>query len=280
MISPPKRTAFANSRSGCIFQISAATTLGAPLAERPSSAPACLQERGLLVSSRPNGFLRGLSTRDQAALNAVATVRPFAQGEVLAEIGTPMDRVFFINSGMISVIVPLRDGSAIEAGVMGRGDVLGASAAFGCERHVNTAVVQMAGSASVVSAIDLKKAAEASSDIRRGLADQVQLLLAQAQQTAACNTRHRISQRLGTWLLRISDRVQQDELQLTQEYLSQMLGVQRASVSLAAAQLQDEGIIQYRRGRIRLTDRKRLEHVACECYSALRKQYDRSVQTP
>jgi CRP-like cAMP-binding protein len=230
------------------------------------------------MSAHPNGFLRNLSKSDHDALSRLATVHSFPQGEVIAEIGTPIDRVFFVNSGMISLVVPLQDGGAIEAGVVGRNEVFGGCAALGLKCHVNTAVVQMEASASVIKASDLAKAADASPSLRLAFVLQEQFLLAQAQQSAACNGVHHIRQRLATWLLRVSDRAQQEDLQLTQEFLSQMLGVQRASVSLAASELRDEGMITYRRGHVRITDRERLEQTACECNSAVRKQFDRTIQ--
>jgi CRP-like cAMP-binding protein len=159
--------------------------------------------------------------------------------------------------------------------VIGRADVFGAGVAFGATMHINTAVMQMSGSCSVIKATDLVKAASASETLRRELFMREQFLLAQAQQSAACNAKHEIPQRLATWLLRVHDRAQQDELSLTQEFLGQMLGVQRASVSIAAAALQDAGIIQYRRGSIRIVDQKRLEASACECFETLRAQFDR-----
>jgi CRP-like cAMP-binding protein len=228
-----------------------------------------------MVSTHPNSILRHLSAADLKLFEGMLTPVSFVHGETLAEIGLPIERVFFPNSGMISVVVPLASGEAIEAGVIGRADVFGAGAAFGAKHHINNAVCQMPGSFSVIKAADLANAAAQSETLRRELFKREQFLLAQAQQSAACNARHDIPQRLATWLLRVHDRAQQEELALTQEFLGQMLGVQRASVSIAAAALQDAGIIQYRRGSIRILDQKRLEASACECFDALRMQFER-----
>jgi CRP-like cAMP-binding protein len=228
------------------------------------------------MSIHPNLILRNLSKSDLALFEGALTPQSFVHGDVLAEAGMPIERVFFPNSGLISVVVPLASGEAIEAGVVGRADVFGAGAIFGARHHVNSAVVQMPGSASVIKAADLVSAANRSETLRRTLFLHDQFILAQAQQSAACNARHEIPQRLATWLLRVHDRAQQDELNLTQEFLSQMLGVQRASVSIAAKAMQDAGLIQYRRGTIRITDMANLEAVACECYAVLRGQFERT----
>jgi CRP-like cAMP-binding protein len=227
------------------------------------------------VSNYPNSILRHLSQSDLALFEGALKTHTFAQGEVLTEIGAPIDRVFFPNSGLISIVVPLASGEVIEAGVIGRADVFGAAGAFGVKHHVNSAVVQMPASASVIKTAALAAAASQSETLRRALFLNDQFILAQAQQSAACNARHNITQRLATWLLRVQERAQQDDLNLTQEFLSQMIGVQRASVSLAASAMQEAGMIRYRRGSLHITNREMLEDTACECYEALRAQRDR-----
>jgi CRP-like cAMP-binding protein len=228
------------------------------------------------VSTHPNSILKHLSKADFALFEGALTAKSFVHGDVLAEAGSPIDQVYFPNSGLISIVVPLKNGEMIEAGIVGRRDVFGASAAFGAKTHVNRAVAQMPGSFSMIKAADLINAADKSETLRRDLFLHDQFMLAQAQQSAACNARHDITQRLATWLLRVRDRAEQEELALTQEFLSQMLGVQRASVSIAAGAMQQAGMIQYRRGNIQITDTPRLEQTACECFSVLREHYARA----
>ena len=228
--------------------------------------------------SHLNGFIQNLPSSDIEMLRPLFKAKSFGHGDVIAEAGQPIEDVWFVNSGMLSVIVPLQTGEAIEAGVVGADEVFGASGAFGMHFHINTAVGQMPGSAFVIACAALKKAVARSTTLSHALAAQEQFLLAQAQQTAACNARHAIPQRLATWLLRVRDRSQRDELNLTQEFLSQMLGVQRASVSIAAAQMQQSGLIRYKRGNVRIMDLQGLEQAACECYSAVRDQYQRTIQ--
>ena len=229
-----------------------------------------------MMSTHPNVILRNLSKSDLALFEGALSSHAFTHGQVLGEAGTPIDRVFFPSSGMISVVVPLQTGEVIEAGVVGRTDVFGAAVVFGAKLHVNTGVVQMPGSALVIKAADLVAAARKSETLRNELFLHDQFILAQAQQSAACNARHDIPQRLATWLLRVRDRAQQEDLPLTQEFLAQMLGVQRASVSIAAGEQQEAGLIRYRRGHIQIMDSAKLEQVACECYASLRAQYDRT----
>lgn len=199
----------------------------------------------------------------------------FVHGDIIGETGRPIEHVFFPSSGMISVVVDLRDGGRVEAAMVGRRNAIGASVVFGGRTHLNTSFAQLPGSGWSLNAADVIELANREIEVRNILYDNEQFLLAQAQQTAACNARHVIPQRLATWILRASDASGGDELTLTQEYLAQMLGVQRASVSMFAGALQDKGLIFYRRGRVKVLDRNGLEHQACECQAALRHQHAR-----
>jgi CRP-like cAMP-binding protein len=174
---------------------------------------------------------------------------------------------------MISLVVDLADGDRIEAGMVGRRGTVGGSVMFGGRTHLTTAFAQLPGSGWVLKASDLHELAERASDVRDLFFRNEQYLLAQAQQTAACNAKHRIPQRLATWILRAQFDSGDAELNLTQEYLAQMLGVQRASVSMFAGALQEKGLIFYRRGRVRILDREGLEHEACECHATLRNRH-------
>ena len=199
----------------------------------------------------------------------------FVHGDVIGEAGRPIESVFFPSSGMISVVVDLRDGGRVEAAMVGRKNAVGGSVVFGGRQHLNTSFAQLPGIGWSLKAADVIELANRDDDVRNILFDNEQFLLAQSQQTAACNARHVIPQRLATWILRAADASGGDELTLTQEYLAQMLGVQRASVSMFAGALQDKGLIFYRRGRVKVLDRAGLEHLACECQAALRHQHAR-----
>lgn len=196
----------------------------------------------------------------------------FVHGDIIGEAGRPIENVFFPSSGMISVVVDLRDGGRVEAAMVGRRNAIGGSVVFGARMHLNTSFAQLPGSGWSLKAADLIELAGREDAVRNILFDNEQYLLAQAQQTAACNARHVIPQRLATWILRAADASGGEELTLTQEYLAQMLGVQRASVSMFAGALQDKGLIFYRRGRVKVLEREGLEQHACECHAALRSQ--------
>jgi len=205
--------------------------------------------------------------------------RDFAAGDLLARPGTPIQRLVFPRSGLISLVVDMSEGDQIEAGIIGPRGMLGGEAVFGAGHHIHTAVAQFSGRAWTLPIDDAKEWAAAVPDFRALLFAQQQYLLAQAQQTAACNAKHSISQRLCSWLLRVHDEVGGGEFLITQEMLAKMIGVQRASVSMFASQLQQNGLVRYRRGRLQITDVDGLEARACECHKAVRKQLDRLFGT-
>jgi CRP-like cAMP-binding protein len=222
-----------------------------------------------------NHLLSFLHSRCPDIVGHRARQLSFVHGDVIGEAGRAIEHVFFPSSGMISIVVELRDGGRVEAAMVGRRGAIGASVVFGGREHLNTSFAQLPGNGWSLAAADVIELANRDKEVRTVLFDNEQYLLAQAQQTAACNARHVIPQRLATWILRATDATGGDELTLTQEYLAQMLGVQRASVSMFAGSLQDKGLIFYRRGRVRVLDPHGLEQQACECHAALRRQHAR-----
>ena len=222
-----------------------------------------------------NEFLQSIPKSDLALLRPHLSFIPGKHGDVLAETGKRIEKVYFPDSGLISIIVEFSTGERLEAAVVGRNGVFGGATALGGRLHINTAIVQMPGSFQVIDAADLVNAAGKSASLRVALFREEQFVLAQAQHTAACNARHQIPARLSTWLMRVRDASKAEELPLTQEFMAQMLGVQRASVSMVASALQDAGAISYRRGKIQITDLQKLKGIACECYTALRTQHER-----
>jgi CRP-like cAMP-binding protein len=199
----------------------------------------------------------------------------FAHGDIVGEAGQPIEHVIFPRSGLISVVVDLQDGERIEVAMVGSRGAVGGAVMFGGTHHLGTAFAQLPGRGWQMRAEDLTDAGAAFSDFRQLMFAQEQFLQAQAQQTAACNAKHTIMHRLCSWLLRARDIAGSTELLLTQENLAQMLGVQRASVSMFASQLQERGLIQYRRGRVHINDPAGLAEQACECHAALRQRGER-----
>jgi len=196
-------------------------------------------------------------------------------GRVIAEPGEPVVNVYFPSSGVVSIITLLENGDRVESLTVGREGAVGLLAAFGDPRFTSRGVVQISGAALRIDARVLRETANSSATIRDTVIRYAQVTEAQLHQSAACNAMHSIEARLCRWLLTCEDRVGDEILPLTQEFLAMMLGVQRTSVTTAAQALQRRGLIEYRRGRITILDRHGLEHSSCECYRTIEATYDR-----
>jgi CRP-like cAMP-binding protein len=194
---------------------------------------------------------------------------------VLVAAGDPLVRVFFPHSGVISLVVSLSSGEAVEVAMIGRDSVFGGSAALDGKISLTDAIVQLPGTASTLDVERLRNSANQSIAFRTTLIRHEQALFAQAQQSAACNAAHSAESRLARLLLRLHDLSEEEVLPLTQEFLAQMIGVKRNSVSLIAHTLQQAGIIKYSRGNIEITNLEGLKDAACECYVAVNLQYRR-----
>jgi CRP-like cAMP-binding protein len=222
-----------------------------------------------------NHVLASLSSSDADALRPHMQSIDLPQGKIVGEAGKKIDRVIFPNSGIISVVVPLTSGEIIEIGMIGRDSVLGASVAIEDDIFLNRAIVQVGGEGTVIEATHIRRVAAESPAFRTTFMKHERILLAQSQQSAACNALHALEARLARWLLRARDALGSDDLALTQEFLSQMLGVRRTSVSLIANTLQKAGVIKYRRGHINILNVEGLRECACECYASVKSLSDR-----
>jgi len=225
-----------------------------------------------------NSQNRFLPTLPRAALELLRPhLRPtkLDQRSVLFSTGERVDRVYFPDSGVISLVVELADGQMVEAAMIGRDSVLGAASALDGQLSLNKAIVQIGGSGSILDAARLRDIAEKNVEFRTSLIRHEQALFVQAQQAGACNVSHAVESRLARWLLRARDLSGSDSLPLTQEYLAQMLGVRRTTVTLVAGTLQNAGLIRYSRGHINITQPDRLRELACECYETVKRNYDR-----
>jgi CRP-like cAMP-binding protein len=189
---------------------------------------------------------------------------------VLAESRSRIGHVYFPHSGILSCVVELENGSSIESGMIGKDGVFGAGQAIDNKFSLHKVVVQVPGAASVVSADHLKAVAQSSPDFLTLLIKYEQFFLGQVQQTTACNALHTVEQRMCKWLVRMYDLVG-EHLPLTQEFMAQMMGVQRTSVNGVAKQLQSEGLISYRRGHVTIMNIDLVERRACECPHMLRE---------
>jgi len=201
----------------------------------------------------------------------------FRLKEVLFTTGEPIQYVYFLKSGLVSLLSMMADGRTVEVGSVGSEGVVGLSALMGSGPSCNQAIVQVSGSAVRIKAGLLKEEFKRGGVLQDLLLGCAQDLYAQASQTAACNGLHTVEKRLARWLLLVRDHSPSDRLEVTQELLAQMLGVGRSTVTLTAIELQRARLIEYSRGKIRILDRTGLEEVSCECYRAVRKLYQRDV---
>jgi CRP-like cAMP-binding protein len=220
----------------------------------------------------PNHFLQSISPGDFELLRPHLQAVKLPHGQILFNQGDIIKHVYFPIGGVVSLVVPLADGQQIEAGMIGKDGVVGTSAALDGAKSLNRAIVQVPDEALMIDLASVKAAVGASRSLRVKFYQHDQMILAQAQQSAACNAVHEIEARLCRWILRTRDLVESDKLNLTQEFLAQMLGVRRTSVTLAARHLQAVGFIKYRRGQIEILDHDGLQEAACECYEAVRTQ--------
>jgi len=196
-------------------------------------------------------------------------------GDVVYESGGTLDHVCFPTSCIVSIIYMMEDGAVAEMGLVGNEGMVGVALFMGGDTVPNRAVVQVAGRAIRMKASKLQAEFRRGGCLQKLLLRYTQSLITQISQTAVCNQFHSVEQRLSRWLLLCHDRVRSDELIMTQECISNMLGGCRQSVTVAAGRLQDAGVIEYSRGHIKIMDRKKLEASACECYQVVRTEFDR-----
>ncbi len=194
---------------------------------------------------------------------------------MLYEPDQDIEYVYFPLSGMASIVVVLEDGGSVEAGIVGNEGMVGLPIFWGGERTPTTAFYQVTGDAVRMRSEDFTAEIEQGGALGPLLQKFVQAFQTLLAQNSACNTQHSINERCARWLLSVNDRVGKGQFQLTQEFLSQMLGVRRAGVSEVMAILQKEGYIHYSRGMIDIVDRAGLESVACECYRVVADEYKR-----
>lgn len=195
---------------------------------------------------------------------------------VLHKAGDVIRDLYFPIDCMISITVTMRSGKTAETGVIGNREVAGINAFMGGRETTQTEYeIQIPGTAVRIPARELKEEFDHNREVRDLLLKYTQAMVAQISQNTACNRLHSAEQRYARWLLEVRDRIQSDELQLTQEFAGDMLGVRRASVNKVSRQLEKQKLIARRRGLTDIIDGKRLEAVSCECYEVVREEYDR-----
>ena len=227
-----------------------------------------------LLPAKKNQLLAALAPVDLARWLPQLEAVKMPLGEVLFESGDAFSHVYFPTTAIVSLLYVMENGASAEIAVVGNEGLVGISLFMGGESTTNRAVVQSAGEGFRMSSQDIK------TEFKRGavlhlLLRYTQALITQMSQTAVCNRHHSLDQQLCRWLLLSLDRLQGNELAMTQELISNMLGVRREGVTEAALKLQAAGLIKYARGRITVLDRRGLEHRTCECYEVVKREYDR-----
>jgi CRP-like cAMP-binding protein len=197
---------------------------------------------------------------------------PFA--EVIYEPGERISHVYFPNDSIVSLLAEVADRSTLEVGIVGNEGVAGISVFMGVDASRHRAIVQGFGTAMRLRASVLRKESDRVGPLRRLLHLYAHSLLTQVSQSAACNRFHMVDARLARWLLMTGDRLGTNEFRLTQDFISNMLGVRREGVNKAAGALQKTGLINYSRGRIKILNRAGLEEVSCECYEIIKAESD------
>jgi CRP-like cAMP-binding protein len=226
-------------------------------------------------SPRENRLLAALPAADYEHLQSHLELMPLPLGSAIYESGDPQGYVLFPTNSIVSMLYVMEDGASAEIAVVGKEGVVGIALFMGGETTPSRAVVQSAGYGYRLRAGFLKSEFGMGGELQHLLLRYTQALITQMAQTAVCNRHHSVEQQLCRWLLLSLDRLENDELTMTQELIANMLGVRREGVTEAAGKLQRSGLIRYSRGRITVLERAGLEKEACECYAVVKKEFDR-----
>ncbi len=216
-----------------------------------------------ILASLPQNEYRRISPH----LEAVS----LPSGKIIYDIDQPIDDVYFPSGAMISLVTLMEDGKIVEVGLVGSDGMSGIAALMGQKTSADRAIVQIPDGAVRARVEVIKEEFNRGGSLQSSLLRYTYALMRQVSQTAACNATHTAEERLSRWLLMCHDRVQSDQLNLTQEFIAEMLATRRATVNVAATNLQSAGLISYNRGRIKIIDRAGLVDFSCECYVALNR---------
>jgi CRP-like cAMP-binding protein len=222
-----------------------------------------------------NHLLEALPSAERERLFPHLKLVMLPLGSVLYESGDAQRYIYFPIDAIISLLYVLKDGSSAEIAVVGNDGAIGIALFMGGATTTNRAIVQSAGRAYRMTRRRLRQEFERHGEMLHVLLRYTQALIPQMTQTAVCNRHHSVDQQLCRWLLLSLDRLASNELTMTQELIANMLGVRREGVTEAAGKLQKLGVIRYRRGKITVLDRARLEELSCECYEVVKKETDR-----
>lgn len=231
------------------------------------------------LSRNSNLLLAALHKDDFALLKPHLAEVQMVQKATLQEVGTPIRHAYFPVEGMISLLATFETGEAIEIAAIGRESAIGTRLGLQPQLAYARAIVQLPGTAFKIDVMKFQEAALKSLAITHLATCASGVMATNLQQSAGCNALHGVESRLARWLLHARDRYNSDDMPLTHEFLSQMLGTRRTTVSLAAHTLQKAGVIAYKRASIRITDRRALEAISCECYQTVRRNVEEIAQS-
>jgi CRP-like cAMP-binding protein len=224
---------------------------------------------------RQNHLLAALPAEDYARLQPDLELVPMPLGSSVYESGSHMSHLYFPTTSIVSLLYVMANGESAEIAITGNEGLVGISLFMGGESTPSRAVVQSAGNGYRLKANALKREFDTGGHLQHLALRYTQALATQMAQTAVCNRHHSVDQQLCRWLLLSLDRLQSNELVMTQELIANMLGVRREGVTEAAGKLQKEGMIRYSRGHISVLSRPKLEARVCECYAVVKEEYDR-----
>ncbi|MBV4535775.1 MULTISPECIES: Crp/Fnr family transcriptional regulator [Pseudomonas] len=229
----------------------------------------------MLPMPQHNHLLAALSTPTFERLEGDLELVTLPLGKSLYESGDALRHVYFPTDSIVSLLYVMENGASAEISVVGNEGLVGIAVFMGGESTPSRAIVQSAGHAYRLPGQRLKDEFNRHGELLLLMLRYTQALITQMAQTAVCNRHHSIDQQLCRWLLLSLDRLQSDQVRMTQELIANMLGVRREGVTDAAGKLQRLGIIEYSRGHIKVVDRARLEALSCECYEVVRKETER-----
>ena len=227
---------------------------------------------------RRNRLLAALRPNDFALLEPDLQVVLIGEGELLHLPGDMIQKVYFLHSGIVALMAVSKDGDAVSTASVGREGAIGTIAGSGIVRAFTRALVQASGTASRMSIARFRSALRKSDALSDLITRYHMAMMAQVQQTSLCNSLHDATSRLSRLLLLLETQGDKENMSFTQDRLANMLGLRRTSVTLAAQELQAQGLIKYRRGRIEILDRRALASVACECYGVVRRAFDQMLE--
>jgi CRP-like cAMP-binding protein len=230
--------------------------------------------------THPNRLLAQLSDADYELLRPHLKSVPLEYKAVLYAPGQPIDFVYFIESGVGSLVNTMQNGDAAEVGTIGNEGIVGLPILFGDGTAPTGIYMQVPGAGSRMSARIFAEQVNHSASLRAAFLHYAAAFFNQVAQSAACVTFHPLEKRCCRWLMMTRDRMPTDEFMLTQEFLAMMLGVRRSSVNAAMGKLQRKGLVSYHRGHVTILDRRQLQAAACECYQVTKREFDRLLGPP